>query len=177
MHPQHDTHLTDLFADSAIRFIRKNRDRPFFCYLPFNAVHGPLRNRGRARDSAKPEWLKKYAQQGVPQPRRDYCAVMSHADARVGDILSTLHELNLDTRHRVLLKKWYRSWGQVIRVAWNIRYGWKCLGFRGFRRQGLATRKSPLSGPKSLKRLVAGARNHLNLLLFMKGLPKPARGT
>src|SRR5436190_5485705 len=33
-----DKHLTDLFADSAEDFIRRNADRPFFCYLPFNAV-------------------------------------------------------------------------------------------------------------------------------------------
>ena len=74
-------HTTDLFADRAIAFIRANKDRPFFCYLPFNAVHGPLRSPDRDADSAKPEWLSFYEKRGVPQPRRDYCAVMTHADA------------------------------------------------------------------------------------------------
>ena len=36
--------------------------------------------------------------------------------------------------------------------------GWKCPGIRGFRRECLATRKSPRMGAKSLKRLAAGAR-------------------
>jgi len=31
----------------------------------------------------------------VPQPRRDYNAVMTHADARIGDVLRTLAELGL----------------------------------------------------------------------------------
>jgi arylsulfatase A-like enzyme len=89
-------HATDLFADRAIAFIRASRGRPFFCYLPFNAVHGPLRNESRDADSAKPEWLDYYAERGVPQPRRDYNAVMTHADHRIGDVLKTLRELGLE---------------------------------------------------------------------------------
>lgn len=96
-----DAHLTDLFADEALRFIREHRDAPFFCYVPFNAVHGPLHTVERPRDSAKPQWLAKYEQAGVPQPRRDYCAVMSHADARAGDLLKLLQELGLE--HRTLV--------------------------------------------------------------------------
>jgi arylsulfatase A-like enzyme len=95
-------HTTDLFADRAIQFLRANRDRPFFCYLPFNAVHGPLRNADRDADSATTEWLEHYEELGIPQPRRDYCAVMSHADARVGDVLQTLRELDLEARTLVI---------------------------------------------------------------------------
>jgi arylsulfatase A-like enzyme len=91
-----DGHATDLFADRAIEFIRANRDRPFFCYLPFNAVHGPLRTENRPADSALPEWLAFYEKRGVPQPRRDYNAVMTHADHRIGDVLKTLRELGLE---------------------------------------------------------------------------------
>jgi arylsulfatase A-like enzyme len=58
-------HTTDLFADRAIAFIKANRDRPFFCYVPFNAVHGPLRSAGMQRDSGKPEWLEYYEKRGV----------------------------------------------------------------------------------------------------------------
>src|SRR3954451_7927139 len=90
-------HTTDLFADGAIAFIRANKDHPFFCYLPFNAVHGPLRSPERDADSGKPEWLSFYEQRGVPQPRRDYCAVMTHADNRIGDVLKTLRDLGLES--------------------------------------------------------------------------------
>ncbi len=90
-----DKHFTDLFADEAIRFIKENHDRPFFCYLPFNAVHGPLRSEKKDGDSARSDWLKHYEEAGVEQPRRDYNAVMSHADDRVGDVLNTLEALEL----------------------------------------------------------------------------------
>ena len=32
---------TDIFADAACDFMRRNADRPFFVYLPFNAAHYP----------------------------------------------------------------------------------------------------------------------------------------
>ena len=95
-------HTTDLFADRAIQFIKANKDKPFFCYLPFNAVHGPLRNAERAADSAKPEWLAHYEKLGVAQPRRDYAGVMSHADARIGDVLKTLRDLGLEQNTLVI---------------------------------------------------------------------------
>jgi len=95
-------HTTDLFADKAIAFIQTNKDRPFFCYVPFNAVHGPMRSADRPADSGKPEWLAMYEKAGVPQPRRDYNAVMSHADARVGDLLKTLRDLGLESKTLVI---------------------------------------------------------------------------
>jgi arylsulfatase A-like enzyme len=36
-----DKHLTDVLGDAAEDFIRRHAGRPFFCYVPFNAVHGP----------------------------------------------------------------------------------------------------------------------------------------
>ncbi|MEC7906603.1 MAG: sulfatase-like hydrolase/transferase [Verrucomicrobiota bacterium] len=90
-----DKHYTDLFADEAIRFIEENREQPFPCHLAFNAVHGPLRTEKRDADSARSDWLQHYEAVGVDQPRRDYNAVMRHADDRVGDILDTLGKLEL----------------------------------------------------------------------------------
>jgi arylsulfatase A-like enzyme len=34
-------HACAVFADEAIRFINKKHDRPFFCYVPFDAPHDP----------------------------------------------------------------------------------------------------------------------------------------
>jgi arylsulfatase A len=33
--------ITDVITDYAMRFIEENRDRPFFCYVPYNAPHTP----------------------------------------------------------------------------------------------------------------------------------------
>ncbi len=39
---KYNGYCTDIFAEQAIRFIEKNRQEPFFCYLAFNAPHTPL---------------------------------------------------------------------------------------------------------------------------------------
>ena len=95
-----EKHLTDLLADSAEDFIRRHAKQPFFCYLPFNAVHGPLRSDDRPFDSAKPEWLAKYDQ--LPPNRRDYCAILSHADDRIGGVMKVLRELGLEKNTLVI---------------------------------------------------------------------------
>jgi len=35
-------YITDIFTDAAIEFMDKNRDKPFFCYVPYNAPHSPF---------------------------------------------------------------------------------------------------------------------------------------
>ena len=53
--------LSFLFADEAIRLISQHDGkRPFFLYMPFNAVHGPV--------MAPPEYVKKYEQFGNGAP-------------------------------------------------------------------------------------------------------------
>ena len=47
-----DPKMTDTIADAAVRFISANRNRPFFAYLPFLAVHIPL--------GARPDLIAKY---------------------------------------------------------------------------------------------------------------------
>jgi arylsulfatase A-like enzyme len=89
-------HATDLFADEAIAFIRAHAQESFFCYLPFNAVHGPLWTQDRPRFSAKPEYLAKYEAKGLAPARRDYAATIDHMDARIGDVRRTLRELGVE---------------------------------------------------------------------------------
>ncbi len=36
-------YCTDVWFEQAMKFIEANRNRPFFCYLPTNAAHGPYR--------------------------------------------------------------------------------------------------------------------------------------
>lgn len=95
-------HTTDLFTAKAIDFIRRAKGQPFFCYVPYNAVHGPLWSGAADRPSGKEEWLLKYERRGVPFPRRDYCAVLSHLDDGVGRLLHTLKELRVEEHTLVL---------------------------------------------------------------------------
>ena len=59
-------YLTDRLTDEAIAFIERNRDRPFFLYLPHYTVHIPLQ--------ARPEVLARYRAKpaaGSPQAQPD----------------------------------------------------------------------------------------------------------
>lgn len=39
---KYDKYCTDVFFGEAIKFIEKNKNNPFFCYIALNAPHGPL---------------------------------------------------------------------------------------------------------------------------------------
>ena len=83
-------YTTDTFGQRAAKFIEANKDRPFFAYVPFNAVHGPM------------ETLKRYSDRfpNIADPkRRTYAGMLSALDDNVGLILQTLerHKLTANT--------------------------------------------------------------------------------
>ncbi|MFI3331242.1 MAG: arylsulfatase [Rikenellaceae bacterium] len=39
---KYEGYCTDVFFGEAIKFIKENKDKPFFCYIPVNAPHAPL---------------------------------------------------------------------------------------------------------------------------------------
>lgn len=82
-------YLTDFMTDHAIEFIRENRNRPFFLYLPDFLVHKPL--------EAKPELIEKYENiEGVGNQRNPVHGAMTESlDYSVGRIYETLKELGL----------------------------------------------------------------------------------
>jgi arylsulfatase A len=81
-------YLTDREADEAVRFIRENRDRPFFLYMAHYAVHTPIQG--------KQELVAKYeAKQPTHQKNPTYAAMVQSVDDAVGRIVATLDELNL----------------------------------------------------------------------------------
>ncbi len=89
-------YLTDRLTEEAVRFIKANRDRPFFLYLPHYAVHTPL--------SAKPDlvakWKRKPPVGGQSNPV--YAAMIDSLDQGVGRILQTLDEVGLADRTVVI---------------------------------------------------------------------------
>jgi len=74
----------------AIEFIERNKDRPFFLYLPHNTPHIPL--------GAKPELIEKYKDSFNPTN----AAMMETMDHCVGVVLDTLKALALDERTIVI---------------------------------------------------------------------------
>ncbi len=91
-------HLTDLFTEQARAFIRENKDRPFFVYIPYNAPHGPIDNAA----SLIPGYVKKYREHGVDPARAMFCAVVEHMDSGVGRIMETLRKLDLEGKTIVI---------------------------------------------------------------------------
>lgn len=80
-------YLTDVLAAEAVSFIDRHKDRPFFLYLAFNAVHTPLQ--------APEQALQAFADEKDPT-RRTYLAMLKKLDDAVGAVLARLRELNLD---------------------------------------------------------------------------------
>lgn len=93
--PKADGHATELFTRWAEDFIRKSAaaDAPFFCYLAYNAVHGPLRIDQSKPASAPEAWVKKARDRGVSFLRSDYVAILEHMDHNIGRLVDLLDEL------------------------------------------------------------------------------------
>lgn len=72
--------ITRRCTDRGVAFIKENKDRPFFLYLPYSMPHIPLYVPDDVRD---------------PDPKRAYINTIEHLDTEVGRIFDTLRELRL----------------------------------------------------------------------------------
>lgn len=82
--------------DEAMKFIRANKDRPFFCYLPITPPHGMYDI--PADDPAwelykNDEWVK---DPDVPQDVKNYAAMVSMVDRNLGQVIDLLRQLDLE---------------------------------------------------------------------------------
>ena len=79
--------ITRRCTDKTISFIKKNKDNPFFVYVPHSMPHIPLYVPDEIRD---------------PNPLNAYTCVIEHIDAEVGRIIKTIKELKLDQKTIVI---------------------------------------------------------------------------
>ncbi len=86
-------YTTDAFGREAISFIDHNKERPWFLYLAFNAVHTPM----QATDAR----LKKFSHISDPR-RRTYNAMMLAMDEAIGKVRQKLVETGLDKNTLVM---------------------------------------------------------------------------
>jgi len=86
-HPAQQATLTKRYTEEGVKFIRENKDRPFFLYLPHTMPHVPL---------FASEKFKGTSARGL------YGDVIEEIDWSVGRILDTLRELKLDENTLVL---------------------------------------------------------------------------
>jgi arylsulfatase A-like enzyme len=83
------SYLTDVLGEEASAFIERNKDKPWFLYLAFNAPHVPL--------EASPKYLERFPDIADPSART-YAAMISALDDAVGGTMQTLKNLHLDER-------------------------------------------------------------------------------
>jgi arylsulfatase A-like enzyme len=76
----------DLFAQSALDFVRRNRERPFFLYLAFTIPHAKMEV-----PSQEP-----YAKEKWPEMEKNKAAMITRMDRDIGRLFDLLNELGLD---------------------------------------------------------------------------------
>lgn len=86
VHPvqEEEFYTTDAYAARAVDWIERNKARPFFLYLPFNAQHAPLQ--------ATKKYLDRFPNI-ADEKRRTFAAMMSAMDDAVGRVLEKLREI------------------------------------------------------------------------------------
>lgn len=104
--PSHtdDPKTTERIVDEAVKFIGAHKDRPFFAYLPFLAVHTPL--------GARPELVAKYGKKKASAPADSwgqereskvrlvqnnavYAGMLEQLDSGIGRVLDALKKNGL----------------------------------------------------------------------------------
>jgi arylsulfatase A-like enzyme len=85
--PQDAGYTEDFVTQRAIEFIRENKERPFFCYVPFHLIHGP--------HQAKESDLAGVDASITDPARRTYVAMVHALDKNVASILAELDKLGL----------------------------------------------------------------------------------
>ena len=87
-----NSYLTDELSSSAVEFVKKSKNSPFFLYLAYNAPHFPMQADPKVYDTID-----------IKDPsRRTYVAMVKSLDNGVGRVLDTLKELNLDNNTMVI---------------------------------------------------------------------------
>jgi len=80
-------YLTDEIGGRAAEFINRNKARPFFLYVAFNAVHVPMH--------ATDKYLSRIPT-SLSEPRRTYAAMLSALDENIGRTLQALRANGLE---------------------------------------------------------------------------------
>ena len=93
--PSDQDKLTALYTEEAVKFMRENKDRPFFLYLPHTAVHVPLhpggKFKGKSANGPYGDWVEEV----------DWC---------VGRVMDTVQELGISGRTLIVFSSDNGPW-------------------------------------------------------------------
>jgi len=94
-------------GEKALLFIRNNKSKPFFLYLPLTSPHLSL----QAPDEAVKEYIGKFDEQPYygdrgyapcKYPLSTYAAMITYMDKKIGEVMALLKELKLDENTLVM---------------------------------------------------------------------------
>ena len=103
------TYSADLISDAALDFVRANKDRPFFAFLPTTIPHAAMHV---PEDDVAPfrkqfpqfeDKIGRYSGPEVKNPVAAFAGMMTRLDRQVGQMLDLLKELGLDDNTLVML--------------------------------------------------------------------------
>ena len=106
-----DPKTTDRIADAAIEFMERHREEPFFAYLPFLAVHTPIRAKkslvekyeAKKRSAPLDSWGREGERQvRLVQNHPEYAAMVEQMDQAVGRVLDALDRNRISDRTIVI---------------------------------------------------------------------------
>jgi len=96
------TYSADLIAEEALKFVRDNKDKPFFAYLPFTiphaAMHVPEDSHAPFRKKF-PQFENKtgrYSGPTVKNPVAAFAGMVTRMDGHIGKLMALLKELGID---------------------------------------------------------------------------------
>lgn len=104
-----DTYSATLIMDQALQFVRDNREKPFFLFLPITiphaAMHAPEEYVApfRHKFAQFEETIGRYSGPEVRNPIAAFAGMMTLMDDGVGDLMALLKEMDLDASTIVML--------------------------------------------------------------------------
>ena len=118
-----DGHLTDYLTDEAVKVIEKNKNRPFFLYLAYWAVHSPLQ--ALKEDYEKLSFIENHEE-------RVLASMVMTVDRGVGKIRDILKKNKIDDNTIIIFTSDNGAPGYIGLPDLNKPYrGWKLTHFEG----------------------------------------------
>ena len=118
-----DGHLTEYLTNEAVKTIEKNKNRPFFLYLAYWAVHSPLQ--AKKEDYEKLSFIENHEE-------RVLASMVMTVDRGVGKIKEALKKNNIDDNTIIIFTSDNGAPGYIGLPDLNKPYrGWKLTHFEG----------------------------------------------
>ncbi|MCF8413099.1 MAG: sulfatase, partial [Melioribacteraceae bacterium] len=109
--PENDGHNVKLLNELSLKFIEKNKNKPFFLGISHNTIHNPLMEKAKLIEK-----YKQKANSDDPRNNPVFGAMIETLDNHVGDVMDKLDKLGL-TDNTVFI--FYSDNGNLLKEASN----------------------------------------------------------